>query len=221
MKKLNQNLQAVTPHLPLWSYQLQRDSKLSVRTRKELEINLLTRALKDEAFKQQLLKNPKAIIAQALGTSLPDGLDVNVLEETETTLYLVLPCNPYETLSENELQTYLGMTYEDVAQWLFDQQRHTFLDEKHSVAIAARAWRDDSFKQALLSNPKWMIEQEMGERIQDNLNIQVLAETVNQIFILIPRLPDHLKALESEVALLSGVNMPIAAVSGIPSNPPT
>jgi hypothetical protein len=50
MNNQDKTPQGITPNLPLWSYQLQQDSKLAVRTRKELEINLITRALKDEDF---------------------------------------------------------------------------------------------------------------------------------------------------------------------------
>lgn len=49
-----------------------------------------------------------------------------MLEETEDTLYMVLPCNPYEGISEEELQASLGMSYEDVAQWVLEQQRNAF-----------------------------------------------------------------------------------------------
>ena len=76
----------MTPNLPLWSYQLQQNSKLAVKTRKDLEVHLITRALKDEGFKQELLANPKTLVEQELGTKLPEELEINVLEETEDTL---------------------------------------------------------------------------------------------------------------------------------------
>ena len=86
--------QGITPNLPLWSYQLQQGSKLAVKTRKDLEIHLITRALKDEGFRQELVANPKAVVEKELGVKLPEELEINVLEETEDTLYMVLPCNP-------------------------------------------------------------------------------------------------------------------------------
>jgi hypothetical protein len=60
------------PNLPLWSYQLQQNSKLALRTRKDLDIHLITRALKDETFKQELLANPKAVVEKELGAKLSE-----------------------------------------------------------------------------------------------------------------------------------------------------
>ena len=125
----------ITPTLSLWSYQLQQNSKLAVRTRKELEINLITRALKHEDFRQELVANPKAVVEKELGSKLPDDLEIKVLEETEDTLYMVLPCNPYEGISEEDLKTLVGMTYEDVARWVLEQHRNTLLNEESSVNL--------------------------------------------------------------------------------------
>jgi hypothetical protein len=177
----------MTPNLPLWSYQLQQNSKLAVKTRKDLEIHLITRALKDEGFKQELLANPKAVVEQELKTKLPEELEINVLEETETTLYMVLPCNPYEGMSEEELKASLGMTYEDVAQWVLEQQRNALLDDTSGVAMLSRVWQDEAFKQELLTNPKEILKQELRTTIPDHLNIQALAESPYILYLVLPR----------------------------------
>jgi len=183
--------EGMTPKLPLWSYQVQSDSKLAVRTRKDLEIHLITRALKDEAFKQELLANPKAVVEKELGTKLPEELEINVLEETEDTLYMVLPCNPYEGMSESELKATLGMSYEDVAQWVLDQQRNAFLDEASSVAVIVRAWRDEGFKQELLNHPIKVIEQELGEEMPEGIQIQILEEIESTLCMVLPKFLDN------------------------------
>lgn len=180
---------------PLWSYQLQRDSKLAVRTRKNLEAQLIARSFEDEAFKKELLANPKAVVEKELGTKLPEGIEIKVLEETETTLYMVLPSNTYEGLSEPDLMASLGMTLEDVARWVLEQQRNTLLDETSSVAMIARAWKDEAFKQELLRNPKAVIEKECGSKIPEGVEIQVLAEKINLLYFVLPRLMDDLHFL--------------------------
>jgi len=179
------------PNLPLWSYKLQQNSKLALKTRKDLEIHLITRALKNEGFKQELLAHPKAVVEQELRTKLPEELEINVLEETETTLYMVLPCNPYEGMSEEELKASLGMTYEDVAQWVLEQQRNALLDETSSVAIIARAWKDQAFKQEFLANPQAVISKEWGMEILANIEIKVSKETAHSLYIVLPRLSDE------------------------------
>jgi hypothetical protein len=177
MSNEKQFSQGFTPNLPLWSFQLQKDSKLALRTRKDLEIHLITRALKDESFRAELIANPKTVIEQEIGSKLPDELEITVLEETEDTLYMVLPCNPYEGISEEDLQASLGMSYEDVAQWVLEQQRNALLDEESSVRLMARAWTDEVFKQEFLCKPIQVIEQELGKKIQEEIkgiSLQVL-----------------------------------------------
>jgi hypothetical protein len=138
MSNEKQFSQGFTPNLPLWSFQLQKDSKLALKTRKDLEIHLITRALKDGSFRAELIANPKAVIEQEIGSKLPDELEIAVLEETEDTIYMVLPCNPYEGVSEEELQANLGMSYEDVALWVLEQQRNSILDEEYTTAILSK-----------------------------------------------------------------------------------
>ena len=61
--------------------------------RRELEENLIARAWQDAAFKQELLSNPKETLEKE-GVKLPANIEVRVVEETPTTLYLVIPINP-------------------------------------------------------------------------------------------------------------------------------
>jgi hypothetical protein len=208
---------SVTSNLPLWSYQLQRDSKLNVRTRKDLEIHLISLALKDDAFKLDLLANPKAVVEKKLGTKLPEGIEINLLEETETTIYMVLPSNPYEGISELELKNSLEISYEDVALWVLEQQRNTLLDETSSVEIIARTWRDEAFKQELLHNPIMVIEQKLKEKIEEDIKIQIFAETANTLYIVLPKILDNFDFNEDlSNCEMSEVNLPI--VIGSDSN---
>jgi hypothetical protein len=199
--------EGMTPKLPLWSYQVQSDSKLGVRTRKDLEIHLITRALKDEGFKREFLANPKVVVEKELGTKLPEELEINVLEETEDTLYMVLPCNPYEGMSEEELKVSLGMTYEDVAQWVLEQQRNTLLDEESIVRVMVRAWSDEVFKQELLYNPIKVVEIELGENIPEDIKIKIFAETPQKIYLILPAISEDFDVLNLNTNLLSELNM--------------
>jgi hypothetical protein len=70
--------------------------------RQDLETQLIERAWQDEAFRQELLCNPKAVLEAELGNKLPQDLQITVLEETPTLNYLVLPANP-DRLTEQEL----------------------------------------------------------------------------------------------------------------------
>jgi hypothetical protein len=59
--------------------------------RSEVVRGIAQRSLEDEDFRQKLLDDPKGTVEQELGTQLPEGVQVRVLEETADTIYLVLP----------------------------------------------------------------------------------------------------------------------------------
>lgn len=60
-------------------------------TRADVEQQLISKAVEDAAFRQALLENPQAVWQQEFGkTSLKD-LQLSVWEETDHSLYLVLP----------------------------------------------------------------------------------------------------------------------------------
>lgn len=59
--------------------------------RDEFVARIIVRAWKDNAYKKRLLEEPKAILAEELGTTIPRDVEVRVLEETANTRYIVLP----------------------------------------------------------------------------------------------------------------------------------
>lgn len=76
------------------------------------ETTIIERAWKDADFKQQLIEDPKAAL-RSLGESVPDFLDIQVVEETGNTRYFVLPQDPNavmesELLSDEELDAVAG-----------------------------------------------------------------------------------------------------------------
>ncbi len=61
------------------------------KSRRYFEDRLIAKALKDDFFKEELIRNPRAVIAKEFGTQLPTDIEIIVLEETKTILYVVLP----------------------------------------------------------------------------------------------------------------------------------
>lgn len=80
----------------------------------DLETLLISKAMADEAFKSELISNPKAVIAREIGQEWPEGVEIEVLESTPKKLYLVLPLKveseeiPRDELSDKELETVAG-----------------------------------------------------------------------------------------------------------------
>jgi hypothetical protein len=78
-------------------------------TKNELEAKLVAQAWKDEAFKQELINNPKAVLEREIGQKIPENADIRVLEETANTVYLVIPKKPtVDELSEEQLEAVAG-----------------------------------------------------------------------------------------------------------------
>lgn len=57
----------------------------------EVEGRVIARATKDPAYRAQLLRDPKAAVEQELGSPLPAGMQVQVMQQTNDTVQLVLP----------------------------------------------------------------------------------------------------------------------------------
>jgi hypothetical protein len=73
---------------------------------------MIQRSVEDDSFRQRLLDDPKAVVEQELGSRLPEGVEVRVVEESAQTIYLVLPsASPLGEggkLSDQELEAVAG-----------------------------------------------------------------------------------------------------------------
>lgn len=77
--------------------------------RKTTQEAIVKKAISDAAFKKALMADPKATLEKELGIALPKGLKVEIVEETASTLYMVLPdVIKTDTLSDKELEAVAG-----------------------------------------------------------------------------------------------------------------
>jgi hypothetical protein len=81
-------------------------------TRRDVELQLIERAWKDDSFRRALQSDARGTVERALGARLPAGVQVKVMQESADTLYLVLPANrdraPSGRLSDRELDAVAG-----------------------------------------------------------------------------------------------------------------
>ena len=86
------------------------ESKMN--TRQQLEAQLIDRAMQDEVFRQELVRDPRGVVARELGMEhIPEHITVEVLEERPTHVYIVLPPPVASTgaeLSDEELEAVAG-----------------------------------------------------------------------------------------------------------------
>jgi len=133
---------------------------------------VIARALEDEAFKQELINNPKAVLAREAGMHISDNVELKVIEEAEGTFYFVLPKVKVSQITEEGKG-----------------------EEEDKVArLLSRAATDETFKQELFNSPKAVIQRELGISIPEDTEVKVLEETDTQNYMV---LPAH-EATESE-----------------------
>jgi hypothetical protein len=56
--------------------------------------------------------------------------------------------------------------------------------------IIAQAWKDETYKQELLSNPKAVFEREFKVQLPAEMNVNVVEETNNNIYLVLPKRPN-------------------------------
>ncbi|MCL5289574.1 MAG: NHLP leader peptide family RiPP precursor [Firmicutes bacterium] len=81
--------------------------------------------------------------------------------------------------------------------------------------LIKKAWEDSNFKKQLLSDPKAVLEKELGQALPEKLQDQAVEETSNTVYIRIPRNPEELSEDELDnVAGGLGLGTVIDAATG-------
>jgi hypothetical protein len=75
--------------------------------RRDLEDKIVARAWADEDFRERLKSDPRTAVAEETGITLPEAIEVEVLEETPEKGYLVIPVNR-AALSDEQLEVVSG-----------------------------------------------------------------------------------------------------------------
>lgn len=84
-----------------------------MKNRQELEARIVAKAWADPAYRERLLADPKALLAEELQADypelkLPEDLQVKVVEETPLEMTLVLPVNPQTLVGPEMSEAALG-----------------------------------------------------------------------------------------------------------------
>ena len=66
------------------------------------------------------------------------------------------------------------------------------------TGIIAKTWNNSAFKEELFSNPKAVYEQELGQSLPPNLQINVVEEDANNFYLVVPSKPQVLEELSDE-----------------------
>ena len=77
-----------------------------MKTHEEIRAELTSKAVDDDAFRARLLENPKEAFQEALGVTVPEGITIEVHEESAMVAHLVLPSS--SQLSASDLDAVAG-----------------------------------------------------------------------------------------------------------------
>ena len=69
---------------------------------------IVAKAWQDDAFKKRLVSNPSAALKEE-GLEVPSGVQIRIVENTDTLVYLTLPARPLDgEISDDELAAVAG-----------------------------------------------------------------------------------------------------------------
>src|SRR5690242_3651512 len=73
---------------------------------------IIYKAMTDPSFRQRLLSNPKTVLEQEMGVTLPATVNIQIHEDNASTIHLVLPTaqqmSEMQELSDEELEQVAG-----------------------------------------------------------------------------------------------------------------
>ncbi len=73
-----------------------------MQTAEELNTYLMQKAAEDEDFRAQLVSDPKGVLNDQFGITVPDNIQIKVHESDLQTIHLALPPTP--VLNEEQLE---------------------------------------------------------------------------------------------------------------------
>lgn len=70
--------------------------------------------------------------------------------------------------------------------------------------LSAKAWQDDAFLEELRNNPKAVIAREYGVQLPDTLNLKVVEEQPDTLYIRIANNPANLELTDEQLEMVAG-----------------
>jgi hypothetical protein len=193
------------------------------------QVEMIEKAWRDEAFKQELLANSKPVISRELGEPIPDFIHLKALAETPSLLLVIVPpkqqtpegdqneaLKPQELSTSQERANAVSAVIREGQLGLAQVLRAVIQND-----LIKRAWADDGFMQELLSNTRVTVEKVIAEKglpvtLPASLEIKALEETATRRYMVIPNNPEN--STEFEKAVLAGGATRITPASTLPGN---
>jgi hypothetical protein len=159
--------------------------------------HLLTKAMKDEVFREALLHDTRAAVQTEFPRALPPGDTLHVLAPGATDVFLVIPAYPADWPA--------GLSVADLEQRL--TQDLGGLNEKQQQRyprVIAKAWHEAHFRQALLQDPVPVLQQELGVTLPADANMRVFAEDAHTQYLILPPLLSEMELTDEQLEQVAG-----------------
>ncbi len=125
---------------------------------------LIMKASSDKELKARLLKDCASVFKES-GISIPKGMTVKILEDTDTVYHFIIPPKPDN--ATNPAGT--GSTA-----------------DKGAGQLLFRVWSDMAFKKSLIANTMKVLK-ENGIAVPEGMTVKALENTDRVIYLVIPR----------------------------------
>ena len=79
---------------------------MAIPTRSAVEAIIAERIAADPGFRDALLADPRAVLSELVGLDIPEGVQIDLHEESLTQIHLTIPSS--EELSESDLELVAG-----------------------------------------------------------------------------------------------------------------
>lgn len=80
--------------------------------------------------------------------------------------------------------------------------------------IVMKSLENPEFRQQLIANPKAVLSQELDQQIPDNITIEVLEETDQKIYLVLPPAPVEEELSEKQLEAVAGGNWVVVCGDG-------
>lgn len=136
--------------------------------------DVASRAATDSSFRQQLINSPAATL-QSNGVPIPSGASVQILENTSSVRYLVLPPRPSGVSDADLKQTSTSTTTpSSIAETLDGFGR-----------LVVSAWTDSNLKSRLLQDPASVLA-ERGLSVPSGVTVKAVEATASNCYFVVP-----------------------------------
>lgn len=178
---------------------------------------MVAKAWSDPAYKTRLFSEPRAALAE-MNIEAPEGITLEVVEDTRDTMFMVLPASPafVDTVSNETLDQIanLGLLYtlkpicgdrhansdgpelaglpakpSDKRISVAGDEEMLAQDQRRNLGrVIAKTWSDSAFKERLKANPKAVLA-ENGIETPERVKIEILENNPNRTYLTLPSSP--------------------------------